>query len=84
MQDYDAALKLLLRQAARRAIQLLSGVTITKWLDIELPKAQNLRMVLLGEDSGGDLHQFELQRDNDRGNAPPDGRIQTGNVSADG
>ena len=67
MQDYDAALKLLFRQAAPRAIQLLSGVTIAKWLDIELPKAQNLRMDLLGEDVAGNLHHFELQSYNDGG-----------------
>ena len=61
MQDYDAALKLLFRRAAPRAIQLLSGTSIAKWLDIELPKSQNLRMDLLGEDPEGHLHQFELR-----------------------
>ena len=44
---------------------MLAGVAIEKWLDIELPKAQNLRMDLLGEDLGGNLHQFELQSTND-------------------
>ena len=67
MQDYDAALKLLFRRAAPRAIHLLSGTSIAKWLDIELPKTQSLRMDLLGEDPDGNLHQIELQSDNDRG-----------------
>ena len=65
MQDYDGALKLLLRQAGRQAIRMLAGVTIDKWLDIELPKSQNLRMDLLGEDTNGGLHHFELQSTND-------------------
>ena len=67
MQNYDAALKLLIRRAASRAIELLSGKKITKWLDVELPKTQNLRMDLLGEDEDGGLHQFELQSKNERG-----------------
>ena len=46
---------------------MLSGVTIARWLDIELPKAQNLRMDLLGEDADGNLHHFELQSYNDAG-----------------
>ena len=67
MPDNDAALKLLFRQTASRAIQLMAGVTITKWPNIELPKAQNLRMDLLGEDSDQNLHHFELQSTNDAG-----------------
>ena len=65
MQDYDATLKLLLRQSAPKAVRLLSGVTIEKWLDVELPKSQNLRMDLLGEDSDGNLHHLDLQSRND-------------------
>jgi len=38
-----------------------------KWLDIELPKTQNLRMDMLGEDMVGDLHHIELQSTNDSG-----------------
>ena len=57
MQEYDDAFKLLFRRAAPRAIQLLSGTSIVQWLDVELPKTQNLRMDLLGEDANGKLHQ---------------------------
>ena len=67
MQEYDAALKLLFRRAAPRAIQLLSGTSIVQWLDVELPKTQNLRMDLLGEDPNGKLHHFEVQSQNDGG-----------------
>lgn len=67
MPDYDAALKVLFRRTAPRLIELLSGVRIAKWLDVELPKSQNLRMDLLGEDAAGELHHFELQSYNDRG-----------------
>ena len=67
MQNYDAALKLLFRRAAPKAIQLLSGISIVQWLDVELPKSQNLRMDLLGEDPSGKLYQFELQSQNDQG-----------------
>ena len=67
MQEYDVALKLLFRRCAPRAIQLLSGTKIAKWLDGELPKAQNLRMDLLGEDDDGQLYHFELQSYNDPG-----------------
>ena len=56
MQDYDAALKLLFRRAAPRAIQLLSGTGIVQWLDVELPKVQNLRLDLLGEDPSITFH----------------------------
>ena len=64
MQDYDSALKLALRQPARRAIEQIGAPAIAHWLDAELPKSQNLRMDLLGEDADGHLHQFELQSTN--------------------
>jgi len=67
MPEYDSALKLLLRQPARRAIAMLARVPMRKWLDIELPKTQNLRMDMLGEDMVGDLHHIELQSTNDSG-----------------
>ncbi|MBY0506878.1 MAG: hypothetical protein K2X03_23360 [Bryobacteraceae bacterium] len=63
--DYDGALKLLLHDAASLLIRLLAGTSITRWVEIELPKAQTLRMDLLGEDPEGELHHFELQSTND-------------------
>jgi hypothetical protein len=65
MQEYDVALKLLLQGRARLTIRELAGSAVEKWLDIELPKVQNLRMDLLGETAGGGLVHVELQSGND-------------------
>jgi len=65
MQEYDVALKLLLQGSARLTIRELAGGPVEKWLDMELPKVQNLRMDLLGETAGGDLVHVELQSRND-------------------
>jgi Domain of unknown function (DUF4351) len=65
MQEYDVALKLLLQGQARLTIRELAGGAVEKWLDIELPKVQNLRMDLLGETAGGGLIHVELQSGND-------------------
>jgi hypothetical protein len=64
-QQYDATLKLLLRQSATVAIRELTGTSIERWLNIELPKVQNLRVDLLGESSDGNLIHIELQSEND-------------------
>jgi hypothetical protein len=65
MQEYDVALKLLLQGQARLTVRELAGGPVEKWLDIELPKVQNLRMDLLGETAGGGLVHVELQSGND-------------------
>jgi predicted transposase YdaD len=65
MQEYDVALKLLLQGSARLTIRELAGGPVEKWLDIELPKVQNLRMDLLGQTAGGGLVHVELQSGND-------------------
>src|SRR5580700_9003095 len=65
MQEYDVALKLLLQGSARLTIRELAGGPVEKWLDMELPKVQNLRMDLLGETAGGGLVHVELQSGND-------------------
>jgi predicted GNAT family N-acyltransferase len=61
MQEYDVALKLLLQGPARLMMRELTGGSIEKWLDIELPKVRNLRMDLLGETTEGGLFHIELQ-----------------------
>jgi predicted transposase YdaD len=46
----------------------LTGTTVVKWLDGELPKVrnvQNLRLDLLGRTAGGELIHIELQSGND-------------------
>jgi len=65
MQDYDVTLKLLLQGPARATMRALTGTTIAKWLDVELPKVQNLRLDLLGETVDGGLVHVELQSTND-------------------
>jgi hypothetical protein len=65
MQAYDIALKLLLQGPARLTMRELTGTAIEKWLDVELPKVQNLRLDLLGRTTGGELIHFELQSSND-------------------
>ena len=65
MQDYDVALKLLLQGSAALTMRELTGTAVAKWLDVELPKVQNLRLDLLGETVDGGLVHVELQSSND-------------------
>jgi predicted transposase YdaD len=65
MQEYDVALKLLLRGSARLTMRELTGMVVDKWLDVELPKVQNTRVDLLGETAGSRLIHLELQSGND-------------------
>jgi predicted transposase YdaD len=65
MQEYDVALKLLLQGPATLTMRELTGTAVAKWLDVELPKVQNLRLDLLGETVDGGLVHVELQSSND-------------------
>lgn len=65
MQDYDVTLKLLLQRSGSLILRELTGTAIARWLDVELPKVQNLRLDLLGEAVDGDLVHLELQSTND-------------------
>jgi len=65
MQEYDVALKLLLRGSAKLTMRELTGTAIEKWLDVELPKVQNTRVDLLGETDEASLVHLELQSRND-------------------
>jgi len=50
MQEYDVAMKLLLRGSAKFTMRELTGTAVEKWIDVELPKVvQNTRVDLLGE-----------------------------------
>ena len=44
MQEYDVALKLLLRGSAQFTVRELTGASVETWIDVELPKIQNLRV----------------------------------------
>lgn len=68
MQEYDVALKMLLKGSAALTVRVLTGTQVAKWLDVELPKTQkvqNLRLDLLGQTAGGQLIHIELQSGND-------------------
>ncbi len=65
MPDYDTTLKQLFRSNAPVALQSLIGRQVEKWLDVELPRVQNPRVDLLGEDADGELVHVELQSAND-------------------
>jgi predicted transposase YdaD len=68
MQEYDIALKLLLKGSATVTMRELTGTVVVQWLDGELPKvqkAQNLRLDLLGRTVDGQLIHIELQSGND-------------------
>jgi hypothetical protein len=65
MQEYDVALKLLLRSSAGIAMRELTGVAVETWLDVELPRVQNRRVDLLGETADRSLIHMELQSTNE-------------------
>jgi hypothetical protein len=64
MHEYDVALKVLLQSPARSTLSELTGMVIAKWLDVELPRVQNLRLDLLGETVDRELLHLELQSTN--------------------
>jgi len=43
---------------------MLTGISVERWIDIELPKVQNPRVDLLGESADGALIHLELQSSN--------------------
>jgi hypothetical protein len=65
MQEYDVALKLLLRGSAKLTMRELTGSAVETWLDIEMSKVQNPRVDLLGETADKGLVHLELQSGND-------------------
>ena len=65
MQEYDVALKLLLRGSAKLTMRELTGTAVETWLDIEMSKVQNSRVDLLGETAVKGLVHLELQSGHD-------------------
>lgn len=63
--DWDTTLKVLINESAGRLLPMLgeSG-QIKRWLNVELPKTQNLRVDLLAELTSGELLHFEMQSRN--------------------
>jgi predicted transposase YdaD len=65
MQEYDAALKLLLQSSTNSLLHQATGLTIAHWLNAELPKFQTTRADLLGTTEDDTLVHVELQSTND-------------------
>jgi predicted transposase YdaD len=72
MHAYDVALKRILTRPGSALLRLLAGAdgdeaTEIRWLNVELPKVNNLRVDLLGAWPDGGLIQFEFQSRNEKG-----------------
>ena len=66
MQEYDVALKVLLRGSAKLTMRELTGTSVETWLDVELSKVvQNTRVDLLGQTVDKGFVHLELQSGND-------------------
>ena len=65
MQEYYAALKLLLQSSTNSIIRQATGLTIAHWLNAELPKVETTRADLLGRSDDNTLVHVELQSTND-------------------
>jgi hypothetical protein len=60
MQEYDAALKRILTGTGGSALTALTGFTVTRWLNAELPAVSHRRADLLGVTAEGTLLHIEL------------------------
>ena len=66
MQEYDVALKRILTRPGSALLASLTGGGAVDWLNVELPKVNNLRVDLLAVSASGELIHFELQSRNER------------------
>lgn len=64
MQEYDAALKRILTGVTGSALAQLTGFTVARWHNSELPAVRHRRADLLGETAEGRLVHIELQSTN--------------------
>lgn len=62
---YDTTLKTLLQKLPAKLLWLLTGATTAKLETIELPSVKMRRSDLVYRLPNGEIHQFELQSDND-------------------
>jgi hypothetical protein len=65
MHEYDIALKLILQASTDSTMRQLAGVSVVRWLNVEIPQVLSSRADLLGATSDGDLIHIELQSTND-------------------
>jgi len=61
MHEYDITLKDLLLDAPGMTLRELTGLDVTMWRDVELPKVNSPRIDLLGQTNDGILVHIELQ-----------------------
>lgn len=66
MHEYDVALKVLLQAATDSLLRQGSGLSVTRWLNVEIPQVLSSRVDLLGATAEGTLVHIELQSTNDR------------------
>jgi len=67
MHEYDIALKSVLRRSSGGVLRELTGFTVARWHNVELPAVQNRRADLLGETADGIPVHIELQTTNQKG-----------------
>jgi len=67
MHEYDIALKSVLRGLTGSVMRELTGFTVARWHNVELPAVQNRRADMLGETADGTLVHIELQSTNQSG-----------------
>jgi len=66
MHEYDIALKLLLQASTDSILRQVTGVSVARWLNAEMPQIQSSRADLLGATIDDKLVHIELQSTNDR------------------
>jgi hypothetical protein len=65
MHEYDVALKTILTRPGSSLLAALTGADRLRWLNVEKPKVQNLRVDMLGAFEDGELAEIEFQSTND-------------------
>ena len=75
---YDATLKHLFERSARGLLRMLTGATVTEWLNVEMPKTNLPRLDLLGRLSSGGLCHYRISDDQRFADAGADGNVLPG------
>ncbi|HMF76711.1 MAG TPA: DUF4351 domain-containing protein [Bryobacteraceae bacterium] len=65
MHEYDVALKVLLQASTDLLLRQVTGLSVVRWLNVEMPQVVSSRVDLLGATADGILGHIELQSTND-------------------
>jgi hypothetical protein len=65
LQSYDIAVKFLLQAPANSCFQQLTGVSVARWLNVEMPQVHSSPVDLLGATFDENFVHVELQSSND-------------------